>query len=77
MRKLKLSKRKQLIFGALAILLVSGLINHFVINAKYNDPNFRSYLKSRQYCDQFWGGTHETKQQLYEDWNRSNGRIDC
>jgi hypothetical protein len=77
MRKLKLSKRKQLVFGPLAILLVFGLINHFVINAKYNDPSFRTYLEGRQDCGQFWGGTHETKQQLYEDWKRSNGLIGC
>ena len=51
------------------VLMVSGFVLYQSnINSKYNDPEFKSYVKKRQYCGSFWGGDSASKEEMYKDW---------
>lgn len=75
----KLTKKNSIIITAVffLMLVISLTLYWHFANAKYNNPDFKSYVKDRGYCDQFYGGTHENQAQLYEDWQQSHGMIGC
>ncbi len=73
----KQSRRHKVTILVASIVLIAVATTYLTANAKYYDPSFRSYVKGRQHCDAFWGGSHESKEQMYQDWKQSHGVIGC
>lgn len=67
---------------ALVVLLTAVILTGFTLynskanSKKYSDPAFKEYIKHRQYCDAFWGGSHASKEEMYKDW-KNNTEYGC
>lgn len=62
------------------IILFGGVAFYcyqYPFNPKYTSAQFKSYKRARLHCDQFFGGTHETDAELYDDMKINHGTVGC